>query len=142
MENTWKEYSNNYPKGSVRMNSLMSEIDSINKSISGLDLININKDVKDILFSLTKIVYQLSNKIEKIEEIQEEINEYVTVLDENLGNIEDELYGFQEEDGEFNSFDYIDVCCNNCNETLAVEKTLVNNENEILCPNCRTSINL
>jgi len=120
----------------------MSEIDSINKSISGLDLININKDVKDILFSLTKIVTELSNKIEKIEEIQEEINEYVTVLDENLGNIEDELYGFQEEDGEFNSFDYIDVCCNNCNETLAVEKTLVNNENEILCPNCRTSINL
>jgi hypothetical protein len=98
--------------------------------------------MKYILFSLTKVVAELADKIEKLEASNLEINEYVAVLDENLGNIEDELYGFEEDDEEFNSFDYVDVCCKNCNEILAVEKTLVNSENEMLCPNCHSTINL
>lgn len=123
------------------MDSLKSRINSVLDNIACIDSIE-NNSIKEILLNLTNIVSELTIEVEKIKESQTEINEYVTILDENLGNIEDELYGFEEEDEEFNSFDYIDVCCKRCNEILAVEKTLVNSENEILCPNCHNSINL
>lgn len=124
------------------MNSFMSRISLIKQAITGLSSADISNETKDILLDLTKVVAELADKVEKLEESHLEINEYVTVLDENLGNIEDELYGFEEDDEEFSSFDYVDVCCDKCNETLAVEKTLVNSENEILCPNCHNSISL
>lgn len=124
------------------MTSFISKIDSINQVINKLNSVDTSNDIKDILLNLTEVIAEMSERIEKLEKSHLEINEYVSVLDENLGNIEDELYGFEEEDEEFNSFDYIDVCCNKCNETLAVEKTLVDSENEILCPNCHNSISL
>lgn len=123
------------------MSSLMSKITSLKKVINDLNMPNDSKE-KEILLELSNIVYEITEKVEKMEKSQSEINEYVTILDENLGNIEDELYGFEEDDEEFSSYDYIDIQCNECNAILAIEKSLMNNENELICPNCRNTIKL
>lgn len=123
------------------MSSLMSKITSLKKVINDLNMPNDSKE-KEILLELSNIVYEITEKVEKMEKNQSEISEYVTILDENLGNIEDELYGFEEDDEEFSSYDYIDIQCNKCNAILAIEKSLMNNENELICPNCRNSIKL
>ncbi|MCY6370325.1 CD1247 N-terminal domain-containing protein [Clostridium ganghwense] len=123
------------------MSSLMSKVTSLKEAI---DKLEVNKDSTEskILSQVNDILFDIVEKINEIEYNQAEVNEYVTVLDENLGNLEDELYGFEEEDEEFNSYDYIDVCCDGCSEVLAIEKSLVDNENKILCPNCGNFINL
>lgn len=123
------------------MKSLEEKIISLTKAIETLK-VKEESTQNDILAQMGNILLEMAKKIDEMEENQSEINEYVTVLDENLGNIEDDLYGFEEEDEEFNSDDYIDVLCKNCNETLAIEKSLANSEGEIVCPNCRNLVNL
>ncbi|MGI6606085.1 MAG: CD1247 N-terminal domain-containing protein [Peptococcia bacterium] len=76
----------------------------------------------------------------------EETESYVEALDEDLGDVEDILYGddadFEECDEEC-SFpccdgDYIEVACPNCHEVLHLDSCLLEDDDvtEITCPNC------
>lgn len=123
------------------MSSLMAKISSIKQIIEGLGKDN-NSEENKVLLELTNIIYEIAEKVDKLENTQQEINEYVTVLDENLGNIEEEIYGFEEEDEEFNLYDYVDIKCNKCCEMLAIEKHMIQSEKSIPCPNCHNNINL
>ncbi|KOA20950.1 hypothetical protein CLHOM_05380 [Clostridium homopropionicum DSM 5847] len=123
------------------MSSLMSQIESVKTAIDKIGQFA-NSEEKDILIKLTGIIEEMANRIEKMENIQGEINEYVTILDENLGNMEDEIYGFEEEEEEFDPFDYVDIKCSECGEILAVEKELINSEKSIICPNCHNNISI
>ncbi|MCY6960476.1 CD1247 N-terminal domain-containing protein [Clostridium brassicae] len=123
------------------MKSLKNKVDSLRGLLSEIQT-NGDPVQFNVLSQMSDILLEITEKIEDIENNQTEINEYVTVLDENLGNIEDELYGFEEEEEEFNSYDYVDVLCEKCNEVLAIEKSLVHSDSEIICPNCRNLISL
>lgn len=136
---TWKEF--NDLKGSGKMSFLMSKVLSLKKEIENLN-IKTDEDNKVILSQISEILCEMAKKVDKVDENITEINEYVTVLDENLGNVEEEVYGFENEDEEFDGHDYVDIICKKCNEVLAVEREIFNNEDKIICPNCHNSINL
>lgn len=122
------------------MNPLMSKVLSLKENI---DKLNLEEDTKNkILFDVSDILCDMTQKIHHIEERLLEMDEYVTVLDENLGNVEEEVYGFEDEEEEFHSEDYIDIVCDNCHEVLAIEKEFINNEDKMICPNCQDTINL
>lgn len=123
------------------MGSILSKLTSLKEEIRELQ---IEKDTKEyeILSNMNEILLEVVKKIDKMENNIIEINEYVTVLDENLGNVEEEVFGFEEEDEEFHSYDYIDIECSKCHEILAIEKDFLNEEDSITCPNCYNSISL
>lgn len=123
------------------MKSLKDKVDSLKEFLNQFET-NGDSAQFNVLSQISDILLEMTERIEDIENDQSEMNEYVTVLDENLGNIEDELYGFEEEEEEFNSYDYVDVLCEKCNEVLAIEKSLVHSDSEIICPNCRNLIDL
>ncbi|KYH29807.1 MULTISPECIES: CD1247 N-terminal domain-containing protein [Clostridium] len=123
------------------MSSLISRLSSLKEEIKDIESKGNFKEYK-ILSDMSDILMDIAVKIDKTEDSISEINEYVTVLDENLGNIEEEIYGFEEEEEEFNSYDYVDIECNKCHEILAVEKEFLNEEDELKCPNCHNLIYL
>ena len=122
------------------MSSLMSQIESVKTAIDKIST-SVKSEEAEILIKLTDIIEEMVDRLEKIENVQGEINEYVTILDENLGNMEDEIYGFEEEE-EFDPFDYVDIKCGECSEILAIEKELINSEKSIICPNCHNNISI
>lgn len=123
------------------MSSILSKISSLKEDIEELQLA---KDAKtyNVLCNISRILEEMAEEIDKTRNSVSEINEYVTVLDENLGNIEEEVYGFETEDEEFNNYDYIDIECDKCHEIIAIEKGFIKEEDSIKCPNCQNSITL
>ncbi|MCY6483748.1 hypothetical protein OW763_05215 [Clostridium aestuarii] len=121
------------------MNSLMSKVSSLNEALEELKVKENTKEA-EVLCKMNDVLSEIVCKINEIQKEQLEFNEYVTILDENLCNLEEELYGIEEDEEEFNTFDYADIECEKCNEVLAIEKSLLNSDNKIMCPNCGNKI--
>ncbi|MBE3583763.1 MAG: AraC family transcriptional regulator [Limnochordaceae bacterium] len=96
-------------------------------------------------------------ELERVARATDEHDEYLTALDEDLGDLEDEVYGTGEDDEESDedvqdeeSDDeetedegetFIEVECPHCHEKLYVEADLLDDENvQITCPECNQPV--
>ena len=78
--------------------------------------------------------------ISELEVSQAELDEYVETLDEDLADIESEIYGeFDDEENEEEPL-YIEVECPNCHETVYFDEELFDSEEDLVCPNCHETI--
>lgn len=123
------------------MNSLKSKIAYLKGYMEGLD---IDKDSKEgkMFTEVINVMGLMSEKIESLEKHEEEIEDYIETIDGELTMVKDEIYGY--EDVEFLDYDYeneeddhyIEISCANCNETIFVEREILNSMDGIRCPSC------
>lgn len=98
---------------------------------------------------VTKIIDVLSDFADAINELsdtQNELDEYVEAIDEDLSNVEDEIYGDEDDscgfDEDEEDYDYIELECPHCKETVYLDEDLVESGEQLICPNCHEAIEL
>ena len=93
-----------------------------------------NKMFKEKVLDL---IESLANKIEEMQINRETLDENVSLINDDLSEVQDEIFEevtFEELE-EFED-DYVETICNNCKKVLYVERSVLKNNEEIPCPYC------
>lgn len=86
-----------------------------------------------MIAEMLAVMADMAGVIGRLEEDIEEIRDYVESLDNGLCQLEDDIYGDEEEEPE-----YIELRCQNCGEEIYFEADVLENKDkiEVICPNC------
>jgi hypothetical protein len=100
-----------------------------------------------LLKTIIDVMDDFALSIEDIEEIQDQMGEQVDNIDEDLAEIEKEVYDIEDEDEEEEEEEE-DICfseieCPHCSEKINVDVEMIDDEgNTIECPNCHEKIDV
>lgn len=93
-------------------------------------------DNKAILMLLVDKVQELTEELAVVSTKLKDTLEYAELLEQDMDNIKEELFGvnsfdMEEDEGEYN---YTEIKCKSCGETIYVEEALL--KEKLSCPNC------
>lgn len=119
------------------MEELRKEIENFKNNISKIEN-NQEKECFDNIFSILEI---MSQKIEELSINQETIVENIGFMDDDISNIQDELFEEVSID-ELNDMEdeYTEINCVHCSKTIFIEQSALKNNKEIPCPYCKKNI--
>ena len=82
------------------------------------------------------------HKIVDLEEEQADLIEYAESIDEDLADMEEDIYEDEDEDSDEDSdFSYVEMECPNCGDLVDIDEDLLyNDEIDVICPNCQAII--
>ncbi len=123
--------------------------------MDGLEFDRTTKEGK-ILAQMSEVLEEVVVYIEDLQSQVDELTELCDIIDEDLGDIEDELYGededfncgecegcfdddddFEEDDYDFDADDeeLYEITCPTCGDTILLDESMID-EGCINCPNC------
>ena len=119
--------------------------------IKGLaDGLNLNKETAEgkLIAALIDLAGEVAEAQEKMQEDIDYLSDYVDELDEDLGAVEEEVYGdccdddcdcccCDEDDEDID--DGFEITCPSCGETIVFDGT-VDDDGELVCPHCKAKI--
>lgn len=125
------------------MKGLAEKVSYLKGLAEGMELESTSKEGKVI----TKMIGLLEDMAEEFRIVnlhQEEAVDYLEALDEDLADLEMEVYEEDEDDDEYDFDDeLIEVQCPNCGETIFFDDDYLDEEDiddEVPCPNCGETI--
>lgn len=109
---------------------------SIEKSIKNEAL-----DEKLVILNLIEAIKILSNEVDSLKKSHREMEDFISTLDEDLGELE-AVIGFDEEIEyeEFSQDEFVEKNCANCNESIYLDKEILSSMDSFQCPNCGVPI--
>ncbi len=111
------------------MQHLYEKVSYLRGLCDGMELSKESKEGK-ALAAIVETLEEFAGAIVELYEEQKDLSEYVEFIDEDLADIEDELY--EDEDLEF-----VKLQCPSCGEEVEVDEDLLYDETQdILCPAC------
>ena len=87
-----------------------------------------------LLKELLALVSEMADKISVLEHDNAELREYIEEVDEDLGVVEDEVYGLEDEEDEEDDGVTYEVTCPSCGETVCFDESV--DPESVICPNC------
>lgn len=106
--------------------------------MSGLSFDESTKEAK-MFQAIIDALDDIAMSMTDLEENQGELEELVSIIDEDLGELEDDFYGFDDEEDDDDEYDDDDelyeVVCPTCHDTICLDESMLD-EGEIQCPNC------
>lgn len=126
------------------MEYLNERVSYIRGLVDGLGLDGSTKEGKVIL-AILDTLEDFADAINELEASQSELDDYVGAIDEDLSDIEDELYDdeYDDDEDDEDDEDYVEVECPHCHMLMSVEEDLLDNEDtELVCPHCNKTINV
>ncbi|WP_194190967.1 CD1247 N-terminal domain-containing protein [Clostridium chrysemydis] len=119
------------------MEDFKNKISSLRSSVKKLE----ESNEKMILNSLLEVIDGLSLKVEELTVNQEAIQENIQYMDDDLSGIQEELF----EELSFEDLDdiedeYVEITCNSCSKPIFIEKSAMNENENIPCPYCGKNI--
>jgi len=121
------------------VDDLRQKVSYLRGLMEGLDIKDDSKEGK-IFNAILEILDDISEEIFEIHTVQEEIEAYLDSMDEDLSDLEEEVYEDSEyEDDELDpDEDYVEVVCPDCGDTVCFEADILDDEDliEVTCPNC------
>ncbi len=123
------------------MKYLYEEVAYLKGLAEGLEISEETKEGK-IINKIVDVLESFADAIVELEEEQIELIDYVESIDEDLSDIEDDIYEEEDEDDEDDEeYNYIEMECPNCNDFVEIDEELLYNEDiDIVCPNCQAVI--
>lgn len=117
------------------MRDIYTQINEFKNKIDNLDVKD--EQYRDIFNSFSDILLDLSSKVEDVILRQEYLEENMEYMDNDLTDIQDELFEEVSFD-DLNSIEdeYVEIQCEKCNKPLFVEQQSLNNKISIPCPFC------
>ena len=110
------------------MKYLYEEVAYLKGLAEGLE---ISKETKE-----GKIIHKIIDVLESFD-----LAEYVESIDEDLSDIEDDIYDDDELDEDCDDLSFIEMECPNCNDLVEIdEELLYDDEVDVVCPNCKAII--
>lgn len=97
-----------------------------------------------LLSQVIGVLGDMAAELEKLQQAQQDLEEYVSALDESVGELEDDYYGAEEDEDEEDDEEedddncYIEVECPKCHERVFFEEEMLDDDvvTEITCPQC------
>jgi len=116
------------------MGSIRERIAYLQGLAVGLELGQDTKEAK-LIGNILEVLGEMAEELIFLSDQQEELNEYLTAIDESLGELEDDYYI---EDEFYTDDDYIEVDCSDCGERVYFEREILDEDGvvEITCPSC------
>ncbi|MDP4087762.1 MAG: hypothetical protein Q8930_00675 [Bacillota bacterium] len=117
------------------MDSIKPKVSYLHGMMDGLSIDENSKEGK-VLKEIVKVLGDIADKLDEIESNQDNLEMYIDTLDDDLQDVEEDFYGFEEAD-EFNGEDeFVEHQCQQCGETIYIDKSIIENDEHIKCPNC------
>ena len=108
----------------------------------GLGLDENNKQDK-ILRSIVDVLDEVAFAVGEVNDSLEELSDQIDAVDEDLANLEEEVYdGEDDDDYHFSSADdedFYEVECPSCGDTIYLDEEMIE-DGSIDCPNCGTEL--
>ena len=115
------------------MQHLYEKVSYLRGLCDGMELSKESKEGK-VLAAVIETLDEFADAIVELYEEQQELSEYVDSIDEDLSEIEDELY---EDEG----LEIVQLQCPSCGEEVEVDEDLLYDETQdIVCPACNEVI--
>ncbi|MBO5340727.1 MAG: hypothetical protein J6A62_07005 [Oscillospiraceae bacterium] len=106
----------------------------------GLDLDTEKSKEGKLISVMIGILEEVAMSIEDLEENDLDLGEEIDVLSDDLADVEDIVYG-DDEDYEDEDEDFFEVECPNCEEPLVIDEDALS-EGVVQCPNCEEKFSL
>lgn len=119
---------------------LMEKVAYLKGMVDMAELDPAAKETK-ILNALIDAIDEMAHTVEELTEANAQMCDVIESLDEDLSEVEDDLYGEDDDDdsdedfGEEDDSDIYEVTCPTCGETFEVDEWMLD-EGEINCPKC------
>lgn len=131
------------------MSDLRERIAYLQGLKEGLALDVTTKEGK-LLNAMLEVLEEIVDELDELSAEQEELNEYAEAIDEDLGDLEAEVYGEDDypeddddddedyEDEDWDDENYIEVECPQCHDVVRFASSILANRDvtEVTCPNC------
>jgi phage FluMu protein Com len=129
------------------MSELKERIAYLKGLSEGLSLDKESKEGK-LFNALIEVLEESTIAIDEIANNQIELEKYIEAVDEDLGEIEDDIYGEDEDDDEYDDnceccdddcdCNYIELECPKCHDIIRYESSILEDDDvlEVTCPNC------
>lgn len=119
------------------MKYLYEEVAYLKGLAEGLEISKETKEGK-IIHKIVEALESFADAIVELEEEQTDLVEYVESIDEDLADVEDDIY---EEDEEEDGLSFIEIECPNCSDLVEIDEDLLyDDEVDVVCPNCQSII--
>ena len=118
---------------------------------AGLNLDDTTKEGK-MFIAIMDILDDMAQAIEDLASDQDDLEEYIEAVDEDLGELEDDVYGDDDDDDDddyfcdccsdddedFEEGTFVEVECPKCHDIVRFEASILEDEDviEVTCPNC------
>ena len=112
--------------------------------IDGIDLDVSTKEGK-ILSNVVDVMQEMVAYIEDLQGQVDELTELCEILDEDLGNVEDDFYEDSDDDDDDDDYDdyseydddeeFYEVVCPSCGNSITLDSEMLE-EGSIMCPDC------
>lgn len=131
------------------MSDLREKIAYLQGLAAGLDLDKSTKEGK-MFSAIIDVLEGIVEEFEGLSEVQDELEEYIEAIDEDMGDLETEIYGeddypsddneveYEELDDDDDEGNYVEVECPQCHDIVRFETSILSDEDviEVTCPNC------
>lgn len=131
------------------MMTITEKIANLKGYLEGVQL-DENKAETKVIAKIVDILEDMALEIEEMEEQVDTLNDYAEELDEDLGDVEDYLFGEDEcdcdcDDDECDCCDccdedFFEVECPKCGEVICLDEDF--DADEVICPACNETIPL
>ncbi len=115
---------------------LTEKVAYIKGLMEGMKLDSDKEEVK-VLKAMADLLEDVTHTVSVLEEACDENAELIDVLDEDLGSVEEILFGDDDFEGCscYDDDEIYEVTCPRCGETICLDGEMLDTGN-ILCPNC------
>lgn len=114
--------------------SILENVAYLKGLAEGLDISEQSKEGK-LLLAIVDVLEEMAESINDVESVCQEFDELIDVIDEDLGDLEDDFYGCDDDDEDDDEDSLYEVTCPQCNDTIFLDEDMLI-DGEIPCPNC------
>ena len=106
-----------------------------------------------VLVGMMDIMNEIVRSVDRLQGLQEQLEEYIEAVDDDLTDLENEFYDDYEEDeydedledldlDDDTAIEYMEMTCPNCSETVFVDEDVFDSDEivEVLCPECNETV--
>lgn len=119
------------------MKYLYEEVAYLRGLAEGLEISKETKEGK-IIHKIVEALESFADAIVELEEEQADLVEYVESIDEDLSDVEDDLYEDDDLEDDDDDLSFIEMECPSCGDLVEIDEDLLyDDEVDIVCPNCQ-----
>ena len=93
-----------------------------------------------LMLALLDVLRDIAEELEDIDETLDDMAEVVSELEEDVEDLSEELYGADYDDDYDYGDDLYEITCRNCDNVVAVDLSMLDDDGALSCPNCGEKI--
>ena len=120
------------------MSKLTDKVSYLKGLADGMKL-NMDKDSNKLIMEILGALGEFAEEMQALSDAHDELNEYVESIDDDLADLEDTLFGDEEEDEDGEDVDEDDMityACPECGHEIEFRADDVDLSEDYLCPAC------